>query len=103
MPPGKTDQVLADEFADYFLTKIKKIRDDLAECVAYSPTHVDIEPLNQFKPLSVDNVVKIIRSMPSKSCESDILPTKLLKQCLAKIGNTMTAIVNISLGDGVSA
>ena len=74
MPPGKTDQVLADEFADYFLTKIKKIRDDLAECVAYSPTHVDIEPLNQFKALSVDNVVKIIRSMPSKSCESDVLP-----------------------------
>ena len=103
MPPGKTDQLLADEFADYFLTKIKKIRDDLAECVAYSPTHADIEPLNQFKPLSVDNVVKIIRSMPSKSCESDVLPTKLLKQCLAKIGNTITAIVNISLRDGVFA
>ena len=66
-------------------------------------TYADIEPLNQFKPLSVDNVVKIIRSMPSKSCKSDVLLTKLLTQCLAKIGNTITAIVNISLRDGVFA
>ena len=41
--------------------------------------------------------------MPSKSSKSDILPTKLLKQCLAKIGDTITAIVNISLRDGVFA
>ena len=37
MPPGKSDKLLADEFADYFLSKINKIRDDLASCPTYLP------------------------------------------------------------------
>ena len=53
--------------------------------------------------MSVAEVIKIIRSMPTKTCESDTLPTRLLKQSLDKLGETITAIVNISLRDGVFA
>ena len=41
--------------------------------------------------------------MPTKTCESDTLPTRLLKQSLDKLGETITAIVNISLRDGMFA
>ena len=47
--------------------------------------------------MSVAEVIKIIRSMLTKTCESDTLPTRLLKQSLDKLGETITAIVNISL------
>ena len=47
--------------------------------------------------------VKIIRSMPTKSCETDAIPTMLLKQILDKVGGTITSIVNISLTEGVFA
>ena len=103
MPPGRTNGNLADEFADFFLNKIIKIRNDLSECNAYSPIPIEVEPLSQFQPMSVAEVIKIIWSMPTKTCESDTLPTRLLKQSLDKLGETITAIVNISLRDGVFA
>ena len=103
MPPGRTNGDLADEFADFFLNKIIKIRNDLLECNAYSPIPIEVEPLSQFQPMSVAEVIKIIRSMPTKTCESDTLPTRLLKQSLDKLGETITAIVNISLRVGVFA
>ena len=40
MPPGKTDQQLANELAVFFLAKIRKIRDDLASCQAYTPSMI---------------------------------------------------------------
>ena len=75
MPPGKTDQQLANEFAGFFLAKIRKVTDDLASCPAYSPSVIDTKTLGVFQPMRVDNVKKIIMSMPSKSCESDAVLT----------------------------
>ena len=70
MPPGRTNGDLADAFADFFLNKIIKIRNDLSECNAYSPIPIEVEPLSQFQPMSVAEVIKIIWSMPTKTCES---------------------------------
>ena len=103
MPPGRKDTELADEFADFFLDKIRRIRDDLADCRTYTPIEIEVEPLENFNPLSVGEVVSIIRSMPTKSCESDVLPTSLLKRSLDRLGKTITAIVNISLQEGIFA
>ena len=47
--------------------------------------------------MNEEEVVKIIRSMPTKSCETDAIPTMLLKQILDKVGGTITSIVNVSL------
>ena len=99
MPPGKTDIELAENFTRFFLGKITKIRDDLAGCEIYSPAPVDLVPLNQFQ-LSVDEETRVIRSMPTKCCESDPIPTGILKQSLDKLENVITEIVNISLHDG---
>ena len=63
MPPGRKDSELADEFADFFLDKIRRIRDDLADCRTYAPTQIEVEPLEIFNPLSVREDISIIRSM----------------------------------------
>ena len=44
-PPG-SDKVIAKDMADYFLSKMKKIRDDLATCCTYSPSSRDTAKLS---------------------------------------------------------
>ena len=66
LPSAKTDKELADKFADFFLAKIRKIREDLADCQTYSPEPVHATTLVAFQPMTVDEVTKITRSMPSK-------------------------------------
>ena len=103
MPPGKSDQALAEELVDYFLCKINKIRDDLAGSPTYAPSYRDTEELCLFQSMTKEEVIDIIRSMPTKSCKSDTIPTKLLKQMLSKLGSVITSIVNLSLSPGTFA
>ena len=48
MPPSKSDEVLAEEFADCFLNKIKTIRDTLDGYENY-------QPIDDHKPLKLMN------------------------------------------------
>lgn len=102
MPPG-SDQDIADEMAACFLSKIRKIRDDLSDCPTYSPSFRGTEELKVFQPMTEEEVVNIIRSMPTKSCESDVITTKLLKHILSKLGSVITGVVNLSLSSGTFA
>ena len=38
MPPAESDQLLAEEFADFFIDKINKIQEDLDHFDLYQPT-----------------------------------------------------------------
>ena len=84
------------------MCKINKIRDDLAGSPRYSPSYRDTEELCIFQSMTEEEVIDIIRSMPTKSCESDTHPTKLLKRMLSKLGSVIT-IVNLSLSSGTFA
>ena len=64
---------------------------------------VHAQTLGEFKPLSEDEVSKVIMSMASKSCEIDPVPTSLLKEILPQIIKPITKIINTSLEQGVFA
>ena len=59
LPDGKSNQELADHFAEYFINKIKKIRNNLN---SYDRYHVDelgqAPTLGEFEPLMKDEVTK---------------------------------------------
>ena len=57
----------------------------------------------EFSTLSEDDVQKIIMSIETKSCESDILPTFFLKHHLDKLQLSLTNLVNLSLQNGIFA
>ena len=80
MPDLVSDEALANTFADYFMDKIGKIRDELHSHPEYSPEHRYIDQLVQFHPVSAEYISKEIRQMASKSCELDPIPTTLLKE-----------------------
>ena len=102
LPSHTNDKDLAEKFADLFMDKIQKIRDNLSENLKSEPTR-SIPRLAEFRSFDEMEVKKIILSMKTKSCKLDVLPTKLLKECVDSILPTITNLVNISLRDGVFA
>jgi hypothetical protein len=94
---------MADNFADYFLSKIQNIRDALSHVPTFSPeTQIGCR-LSTFHPLTSDQVNNIIPSLSTKSCELDAMPTKLLKEVISAILPVITRIINLSLEHGVFA
>ncbi|CAC5413172.1 unnamed protein product [Mytilus coruscus] len=53
----------------------------------------------ELTPVSNDELRKIILAAPTKSCELDSLPTKLLKSCVDHLLPSITDIVNKSLSE----
>ena len=97
LPNHTNDKDLAEDFADFFMDKIQKIRDNLTVNPIYEPTRKSISRLAEFRAFDQIEVKKIILSMKTKSCKLDTLPTKLLKECIDGILPTITNLVNISL------
>ena len=103
MPKHDSDNQLAEDFANYFMNKIKKIRDDLEQHSKYIPSVREVESFSNFRPMTEDEVSTIIHKMASKSYELDPIPTTLLKEILPSIIKPITQIVNTSLTEGIFA
>ena len=101
MPDAESDKALTNMFADYFVEKISKIRDELHSYPEYSPEYRDIDQLVQFHPVSAEYISKEIRQMASKSCELDPIPTTLFKRLLPWIIHIITDIINESITKGI--
>ena len=100
-PPNKTDEELANEFANYFLDKIDQIRLMFDGTSTYKPECSDVLRLRKFHPLTESQVKSTIMSMQSKSCELDAMPIPLLKWLINKCMHHITKFVKISLTQGV--
>ena len=66
-----TDKELANEFADFFISKILKIRHELDKHPLYQQYMVNVPEFNQFSKLDKEQVMKLIMNTNSKSCELD--------------------------------
>ena len=77
LPERENNEDLANQFADYFMNKIQTIHDSLKDCEKFHPEqNNDTNLLEQFGPMSKEEVRKIINGMQAKSCEQDAIPTK---------------------------
>ena len=90
-----------NDFADYFMSKIGKIREELEGYPLYKPQGRNVREFSNYRLFSNEEVRTIIMGIKTKSCEIDPIPTELLKKCLVDILPTITKISNISLRDGV--
>ena len=108
-PASASREKLANDFNDYFVTKIKAIRVELdAIDVEKTPSEYlkDCKPtrkLCDFEPLSENQVREITKKSPNKQCASDPLPTWMLKELLDIILPFITEMVNLSLRTGYFA
>ena len=104
LPPSRNNEELAEEFAAFFINKIRKIREALDTHPKLKPTQQSSsKSLENFTNLTEDEVEKIIMSMPAKSCKLDALPTKVLKDIAIPLLPLHTKIINLSLTEGMFA
>ena len=98
-PDSESDEMLAHQFVDFFLEKIKTIRDSLGR----HPQETAKALMCKFEQVTETEVLRCIRNMASKLCELDAIPTTTLKQVLDTIIVPITRIVNVSLESEIFA
>ena len=92
---------LANTFADFFRHKIDRLRNQLDQC-NIEDLSVDIADaceasMDQFDVLSEDQVLSLIKSTSSSTCDLDPLPSVLIKACTPVLLPVITKLVNLSL------
>ena len=102
-PNSESDEMLANEFADFSMEKIKRIRDSLEVHPTYHQQAIAKAFMCKFEQVTKKEVIKCIREMASKSCKLDAIPTTTLKQVLNTIIAPITRIVNMLLESGIFA
>ena len=79
-----------------------KIRSALQSSVLVSITRPSMNnsALSSFEPVSEEDILKILKSSPTKSCDLDPIPTSLVKECADILITPITNIINYSVKAG---
>ena len=106
-PPGTS---LSTLFASFFKDKIEQIRVKIASSwtnsqPSYLNPHIPEPPsppasLLHFRPVTEEEVAKVLQMSPDKFCDLDPIPTSLLKKCSSVLVPVITNIVNLSFSSG---
>ena len=102
---------LATDFSEFFVGKIRKIRDDLEEmenttspltCPSVPALMSESETImDTFEPATENEILKIIKGSSKASCTLDPIPTRfLVDHLLPDLLPIITEIVNASLSSG---
>jgi hypothetical protein len=103
LSPGtvSADSLSGDGYLSYLNGKIDKIcsatEGHPAPLTATRPT----APFTDFASFSVNEVSRLLRSMPSKQCTIDPIPTWLVKELDDVLAPVLTAMVNLSFSTGI--
>ena len=101
MPDTQSDKDLAEGFAQFFKQKIDGIQQQFNHIPQYKVPPRDTPTLKSLTTIAENDLAKLIMEMPTKTCENDIIPTKLLKEILPTIIPSLTKIANLSINKGV--
>ena len=100
LPPHTSPLQLADDFGDFFCSKISRIRDDI---VSSSVPSINISvpspvvKLESLTHLSEDTIRKIILSSSDASCQLDPIPTWVVNKWVDTVTPIIAKMINFSL------
>jgi hypothetical protein len=99
---------LCDVFGRFFADKLQRIRDTIVTRLPTSPPwhrvpspRLDPPELSALPDVTVDDVTRVIGSLPSKSSAMDYLPTSLLRSSVDVMAPLIARLVNLSFRSGV--
>ncbi len=106
-------QDTVDDLSEFFASKISTIRANLDRAAESDSPLGALPPEQSFlrqhketdllrlRTVSVEEVTKLVGTLPTKSSPLDPLPTHLLKKCLSVLIGPITEIVNLSLSTSI--
>ena len=97
-PSHESEKSLADQFASFFSNKIKKTIDTFGPSGTECEVHLPSDPpeITVFRQVSENDVGKIIKTSPTKSCLLDPWPTFLIKEYIDIL---LPSLTNLKLGN----
>ena len=99
LPSNSSSSELANSFLNFFGEKISR----LISAIPISPFRPDIPTsptfLSSFLPATGQEIKTAVLCSSNASCDSDILPTKLLKSCLDVLLPPITHLINLCLSE----
>ena len=108
LPDVDCDRKLAEDFAEFFTGKVEKIRNsvkaDVDSPVEELDSCVDLDKdciLEEFREVSEEEMKRIIKDMSDKTCDLDLIPTWLIKECVEVFVPLFTKIINASIRKGI--
>ena len=103
LPDAVSNESLANTFNQFFYDKITKIRDSLDHFDSYMPPSTSVSTFNGFTAADPSVILKLITTSKPATCQSDPLPTKIIKQHPEIFTNVITKLVNASLATSTFA
>ena len=100
MPSTDFPSDLPDKFADFFLNKIEKIREDFHDQNTHNSYHRNCTKFTSFVPLERDEILSIIKNMNLTTCIMDPCNARFLLKFKETILDAITTIGNQSLTIG---
>lgn len=102
LPSHDDSKELADKFNEYYLNKVKQIRNKIPS-TNYNISNVSDfcgVPLDFFRPTTVQEISEILKVSGIKTSFNDILPARILKQVIESLLPYLCELVNKSLTTG---
>ena len=100
MPENQTDLELANDFSEFFSSKIKKISESLDHFPLYIPEERNVPKLRKLRAMDPEEAMQIVMSMQPKHCDLDPIPAQIFKKLVPYVITELTIIVNKSLTEG---
>ena len=102
LPENSSLKDLCNKFSKFFVQKIEKIRSGFTETNIhlFYTSSTSTKKLLNFKPVSMQQVQKIIMKSSNATSELDPIPTTLVKSCISVLLKPITNIVNLSISTG---
>ena len=100
MPPTESPSDIPNIFADFFLNKIQKIREQFCGQSTKKSYHRKCSKITGFWPVEKEEICKIIKNMKPTTCITDPCNTRFLLRFKETILDAITMIVNQSLTMG---
>ena len=112
IPDTDSPMDLANDFGQFFVGKVNKIREEVdsikgsdssntTESLSYLRSTPVTCLFSDFQSVTNEELLKIIRKCPNKSCVMDPMPTYLVKEHVDVLLPTLCRIVNTSLQSGL--
>ena len=101
LPERKSNAMVANDMAEFFMNKIHKINDALKDHNMHNPEHKRVEQeLTQFKPINCMERRKIILGSKPTTCWTDPIPSAFMKENLDMLLPVLLRIINHSITMG---